>query len=866
MSVNVNSNNNNQEGCIYQVAVWKADPYFMFHCVSGPRAITASVANTLFKNWKKNIQNNVDQNLRTLINLNIIKPIHITWLMSWIFNSFIKEKIQLYQLQRGTQDIELDMQWEEIENILSKNFVNTFNMNIEDCQKFSEFCHCLEEKLNAYRLADESFLPAIRAWTSILRITYVSNMQLVTFLENKVRGKDNSVQIKLQLDIVLRNINSLSENLVNKSSVFIPNMIRMLESFDSNENSQYFNDFLSDNKHQVISEIISNVIFVQTKIKEIELLIFDNTSLKIFSSMSKTEKTVEELLKYLQIIGNFSSFVENSKKTIKSFSKQNILPEDLKKKIEFDKFLEDLQLLHIKYSNVIGSHITGLNFLLLAFLNKNMPTNDVVIYSPERYGFIDHHRNTTLSLKPQSVSRTTKVSQNLTKNKKNKNRKKSKPQQTNVKQNKDRIDLSIKEKSLNSSLAIILKDSKEVATPTEERIIISTQLMQFLYAFQQEHPRSVYLEQAIWHMERMLSLHHFLEKKKYSLSKLEQLNTLNAMTSSAHIFLEQLYNFDLVQRRFPPLEEHNLKLHFVSESSIPKAIELLHNGNSWTRYFYSIDKALKSMTTQRNEEIPPLVRDFVALADGKESVSFSASIKEIFNTAIEHGTFLLNIPGPVDLTLPKDVFGGFSIEYPIPSQIVDQTLNVLQSSKNKLKLHATHPAQVHLKQSAAALKMLNVSLKMWNTSESYIDLVTWTGWSLQQLQEAIEQGLRAFAKLNDINATPAHEIKLIAQDLNISMGKELRQTLSNLSYKPRYPVQYLNAKGAAARLIDEVEALRKRPEFNENFRVSLNPKAPYIWEQLPTQTVSGIGNELTKLITSSLSFLQNNVLSKITRV
>jgi hypothetical protein len=380
--------------------------------------------------------------------------------------------------------------------------------------------------------------------------------------------------------------------------------------------------------------------------------------------------------------------------------------------------------------------------------------------------------------------------------------------------------------------------------------------------------RSLHLEQALWHMERILSISSSLGKNS-SLDIDRQLNLLNASISSSQKFIEQLYNYMLVSQNQAPADVHNLKVcHlkvFPNTNSYPAAVNHLYNANNWSRYFFIIQMKIQSMTTQ-NAQPPLLVKDLVSLAEGEWNGSLKERIQTIFNHTVEHGSSLL-FAGikPSEIGIPKDLKNNIQFES-IPSEIVDDAIKTLSELAVSLDLGRQDIAAMQLKQAIAALKMLKASLEEWNQSTDHMDLVTWSAWSLQQLQESIENTLRAAAGLHKISVPTSHELEGISTSLGIEMGT-LGHDLERLSWKPRYPVKFKDVSNKSAEIIDSMEALRQHPDIEEGFTVIKNPASNKIWDVIPREPLSTnlIRKNLLEILEKGLAFLSEvaiQVLSK----
>jgi hypothetical protein len=204
----------------------------------------------------------------------------------------------------------------------------------------------------------------------------------------------------------------------------------------------------------------------------------------------------------------------------------------------------------------------------------------------------------------------------------------------------------------------------------------------------------------------------------------------------------------------------------------------------------------------------------------------------------------------------------FEIKEHLPTQMIDSSIMHLENTISQISQKHDEFAFLHLKQAMASLKMLKASINEWNLSKNHLDLVTWSAWSLQQLQESLENVLRAIAEITKTPVTSSHELEKISTDLNVEMGK-LGQDLNCLSWKPRYPAKFRDVEGKSAKIIDFVESLRLHPELDEGFQVTKNPLSTRLWEVIPNQEVTTqiIGKDLLDVLNRGTDFLNQQLAS-----
>jgi hypothetical protein len=155
--------------------------------------------------------------------------------------------------------------------------------------------------------------------------------------------------------------------------------------------------------------------------------------------------------------------------------------------------------------------------------------------------------------------------------------------------------------------------------------------------------------------------------------------------------------------------------------------------------------------------------------------------------------------------------------------------------------------------------MLHVSLQKMNTAEDLHTLSAWNIWATQQIQESMENVLHAIEYLQHGMVTTNHEMGKLAESIGLDM-EELADAFHHLSYKTRYPVEFLEST-PLAKNIDDLEALKLHPEITQGFQVA---NSTLLWKQ-PTEKISleTIKTRLTELITQSEEFLRNKAIPEL---
>jgi hypothetical protein len=322
--------------------------------------------------------------------------------------------------------------------------------------------------------------------------------------------------------------------------------------------------------------------------------------------------------------------------------------------------------------------------------------------------------------------------------------------------------------------------------------------------------------------------------------------------------LEQSYRYLLKKKGAALPANHNLK-HYHQEfdpafKSYPPIVEKLCSASNWCRYFYLHEAHLKAISTHV-VQIPPTLTLLVKIAEGEplSPADLKTFVDETTEKACAHAENLLkdlepdSSPSPIPTTIQF---------HPIPLDINNAVTASLKKSLDESPLNSYHPAYLYIKQALSAFQMLDVSLQNMNNGKDLHTLSAWNMWATQQVQESMENVLHAIEYLKHNTATTDHEMEKLAQNIGLEMG-ELAKAFTHLSYKTRYPAEFLETTPPAQN-IDDLEELKLHPEILVGFQVN---NSPLLWRQ-PNDKVSleTIGSKLTELITLSEEFLRKQAI------
>ena len=786
--------------------------------------------------------------LTELQNCKVITPPHLPWHMFEIFLTYFKDKIEIYQMQLDERDAECDNLWLALSDQL---YAASYEGQIfpEQIKQFEEFINYLLK--NSPISKTDKFIKIVNYWKTILKVPYLLDMDLISLIDKSATTKSEPITFKygIKLEDLEKSFNSFFIHFKTEKK-FSFNSLNNLIKEDYNPDLDHFLHFVTNYSH--VDTLRKND-EISIRIEQV----FEMINSLDFKSLDKNK--VEKICKNLfEIIDNLQKLYRHHDQSLEYMKELKSLDPNEEITINVDNKLFEFKfherrslftyLLKInRHSRLVDTRLISKLDRIHTFLIHYANADKHLLkegFLPSDYGFPgDSHILT------QKFSAKGKQSKKINKKSKAKKINRSTDKSQNQIVNKNKIS------SIHSHAQNILSLVPAQGTWMEK-----------LYETHGKE-RSVYFEQALWHMERLLSIRSSLEKHP-SLTQDMQLNILNAFASSSHKFLEQLYNYLLVKNDQSPLSGHNLKVYhsqtFPQDGPYPPVVKLLYNANNWTRYFYSIEAKLDLITTQ-NHRIPLLVKDFISLAANKWEGSLQERIQEIFNLTVEQGNALLfkGTP-PAQIGQARDLVNHFEIKNEWNTDFVDTSMILLEKTVDYLDQNLNSSGDLYLKQAMASLKMLKNSLTEWNLSKDHTDLVTWSAWSLQQLQESLENTLRAVAELKQIPVTPSHELKTIATELNVDM-EELGHDLHRLSWKPRYPANFREVDSKSAKIIDLAEALRMHPELEEGFEITRNPLSTRIWDVIPAQqvTTQKIGEDLFEVLTRGISFLNGLLTSQV---
>jgi len=278
---------------------------------------------------------------------------------------------------------------------------------------------------------------------------------------------------------------------------------------------------------------------------------------------------------------------------------------------------------------------------------------------------------------------------------------------------------------------------------------------------------------------------------------------------------------------------HNLKTYHrkfdPKFESYPPIVKDLFLAHKWTRYFYPCHDKWGSVSTFA-VKIPPILDHLVKIAEG--SAYSAKEVESIVNGTVEdvckQVESVLQVPDEVLTPMPYEKI---DLKEPLKEKIFSEAGRKLEELLPRSK--SASPVYLHVKQALAALKMLDCSLEQINKAKDQRELSTWAVWSMQQLQESIENVLHCVEHYKTGKISIEHELKTLLKKCDIEIDP-LAEKVHQLSYKVRYPAVISN-ESWSAQILNDLQALKEHPELEKGFEFQTLPKM--VWD-LPSKDIS----------------------------
>ncbi len=809
---------------------------------------------------------------------------HLPFGISFLLMTYMEDQIELYQSQLDERDLSIDEKWNEIRLQYmipsSKLFVKTDGL-------FPPFAADLAKKLQQVGYAAD-FEKTVELFLQILRVDHVGIMHLAALFLNKDGSrvkKEGKIVIQIPRASLESSFSILVQQLQRHYRWFVAESKKTV--LDLNSKAGDLNKFSTKDLIRDTEQVDADFAKMEENIRE-NLHALLTLNLNDNGTLIKKLQIVKELV---VAIDNKIRESKHSTEFLTRFKGLNIQDPFIRKQME-KKFSDQLdpQLTEEERKEALQKQMRGFDALAEGparyfALQKRYLVEPLSDLATIMQALIDSNqsfeegqaRGAALPLakdlapilpvaQAQASLDSEKVYQELMNeeisSKKTAGGKKRAAQKTGGKQTKKPTEKTAaaskeaappaqKEKAASSST--VASTAPQVASGSASPI---DRLMPSLLGLFETNPSSKSLRQAIWHLDALKSVQEAYGKTPF-LSK-DHLNYVNAIAQGAQKVLEQTYRFCLGEKE-ESAKVHNLKrLHTLLDPSSPPpdVVNTLYFANHWGRYFHIYHNQFTSETTYRIE-IPPLLNLLVS-AENRPGASLQAWAEEIIQKTCAQTELLLKplLAAAAPLPpIPEALLQQARVA--VPTQPWQEISALLKSFLATNYLSPYHPSALRLKQALSALTMLQASVEKLNAAPHQRALAAWTSWSLFQLQEVVENVLHAIEFFKDTEITLPHELQQLAKKIEVEMGS-LSADLHSLSYKPRYPAEYL-VEGEGAQLIDDAEALKHHPELQEGFQLPSLPKR--LWK-LPSKEVSNASllNRLSKVLDDTAAFLKTTAI------
>jgi hypothetical protein len=862
---------------------------------------TSSIKQKLFEKFLEKIPE-VKKSLTQLAQKCHITAVHLCLPINFIFLNFIDELIEHYQNQIETKDENLNLTWLNFRRSLLKKTEN--HWWTEDFKEFKAFLFEIKDKL-----ADECALPddfddIISLWENILKVQFFGKTVLASLFEESANSKTrvnlaepsvaHSTKISLNQSDVLQSFFLLVKQVQKNYSWMLDEILEKFQPLDNLSLGAVLDEFVRgvvceiepSQKSKPVSELVQ--IYVQRVKEEIEIFALANPSNR--DSIALVMKRIAD--KGKNKISAFSSdsirffvFIKSGKREDSAAS----IKDDIfincevigRLQAHLDSFIS---LLHTLLQGIGMVHVDWYKYEK----NKIFPklASDLLPLLPAPF---DPKANNNLIdglLKDDSENKDsvkTKTQKKPAQDKKiipgNNNSKRRK----NTKKKKGADKTSITPSIIKTTVPISNKKSENlpvlsiILTPIAS--MDKTPILNFkaqLRDLYRQNPFSDVLRQTLWHLDPLITLQRSLPE---SPTAAESLTLTNAVAYYAHKVIEQTYRF-CIEGNSGPLttKTHDLKAHYRQLNpdfkNYPAVVSELFLANNWCRYFYFDHDHWRQITTGIAKKPPRILDSLVEMADGHIPEK-QDDLKNLINSTVEnmyqHIKSLLKLKDEeISESQSRDTsYTCLKLETFFPDTLFDKIAQTLKDFLNSSKYSFHHPVYLSIKQALAALTMLKESVKKINEAKDVQSFSTWVIWSLQQLQESVENILHAIAYCENAQVDTQHEIETLATQVGLGMEiGSLGPQFRHLSHVVRYPVENKGIGTIPESIIGHIELLKENSvDVTEKF--NLGPAAfnnIMLWTKdlnAKKADPNFIVSELGSLMTSSQEFLEQKALPEL---
>lgn len=820
--------------------------------------------NRSFNLFKKNLES-ARENIRKLSPAPIT-PFHYILPIEQIFSLYLEEQVEHYQNQQDHRDVEVDQCCQDLKCVYARNDMSSTEaaMLIEN----------LKNHLQQAEMLDPDLTQKISLFQDILKSDYIRRMNLAELLEPKAEAQsirvftsslskkpDSHFSVTLPRAVLERSFQLAVERIRADFDWVGPKIQKALSDPVVNKAATTIGDFMT------FFQLEENPVERFTKFQQkfpAAVQLFLSVDFKSKESIATCSQALKELIK----IGDFlTCFLELPEKSLGLFTSGNIeAGKNFKSQILPDSALLSADEVPI----LIGLYAAfgEARALYQVYLELPMQTIDkiAVSLSQANQAILKHEKEGTLFTQAPLPSLPTATHQELTSTKQLKlpaypsstarpsQKKKHQRQKTHKPLEARTITPIMDQSTPNTNQA---SNPPALTTHTDKKpasLPLATQINQLmgrlLHVYQNN--RSTALRHTIWHLDSLSTLQNPPQSP---------LNRYALTAIACQKMLELTYQFCL-EIQGKTLKAHNLKEYHRTYdpdfTAYPEIVEKLFLANHWVRYFYPQREKWNSLST-RQVQLPVVLDTLCCLSEGKppSEQALKTQLKEMVEKTCLQIETLLNSSGLSKEQHPLTPDTRLRLKEPLKTEAFTTISDQLNDFIHEAHLLPFHPTYLYLKQAIASMDMLKATLSDLNHASNYKSFATWTSWSLQQLQESIENVLHGVEFLQTGQITASHELKTISSKLGLKMDS-LADSCSGLSPKPRYPAEHLN-EGEASQIIDDVAALRHFPEIEKGFTLS---EASILWKKPPKETLSAatIAARLAQLIEKSQTFLNEQAL------
>ena len=792
----------------------------------------SDVADAIFKKFINDKIPKAQGLVSNLILKGNISEIHVSFSLKTIFFIFIDDLIEHYQNQLEQRDDEIDQELLRIKYCLANNITEVWP---RECIEIQNFLNLLKDKLISVDAIPSKFDEIVKNWSELLSIQYMGLMTLgsIFITDNRIynglthrlpRSSEaqaaalDSLKTHPPRSTIEESFALLSRQLSRDISWVIPEMTAKLQPLNDESLEKDFTKLTAGYEEQKGNSV--SVLFQNYETQMRELL----------GQLSTLDITDNEQIDNVKNSSNQINSIVCSKhkdwghvlKLLVANKKNDFEEEGIRLHVDHPLF-QPLK----NFSECVRLKYNYLELLTLSFrrISSALKESNSAWAAYKNDGTVPKLGAKMLYLEEELEKKANAMAEELLAEETNKRaRKKTQKKRGGYAPTK-------KEQSPNGKNDKPLGKKKSLAVPALPAFPLFSSaeaLKGKLLKHHQQNP-SAALRQAIWHLDHLIVMQDTFKDSTFSSPQF--LNAVCATAGSAQKTLEQIYRHALKEEGIPAT--HHLKTyHWKFEpnfKSYPPIVKELFLAHKWTRDFYPCHDKWGSVSTFA-VKVPPILTHLVKIAEG--SVYAKQEVETIVNATVEdvckQMESVLPVPDEVSTPVPYEKI---HLEMPLQEKLFSEAGKKLEELLPRSK--STPPVYLHVKQALAALKMLDCSVEQINKAKDHREFSTWAVWSMQQLQESIENLLHCMEHYQSGKISTEHELKTLLKKCNMEMDP-LAEKVHQLAYKVRYPAVISN-DSFSSQIINDLQALKEHPELEKGFEFQTLPKM--VWG-IPSKEIS----------------------------